>query len=161
MTLLRYLTLLALATWLGSLIFFPLVAQTSFSVLPSTHLAGLVVRSSLLKLHWIAFLSGTIFLASSLLYNRVAHGSLRLFNLSAMLVVIMLALTAISQFRIIPRMDAIRSGTQEISQLAPDDPIRREFDTLHAWSTRLEETVLVLGLIALYSTVRRISAPHS
>jgi len=161
MTLLRYLALLALATWLGSLIFFPLVAQTSFSVLPSSHLAGLVVRGSLLKLHWLAFLSGTIFLASSLLYNRVAHGRARFLNPAHVLVAVMLVLTAVSQFRIIPRMDAVRSGTQEIAQLAPDDPIRREFDSLHAWSTRLEETVLVLGLIALYSTVRRIAAPRS
>jgi hypothetical protein len=73
----------------------------------------------------------------------------------------MLVLTAVSQFRIIPRMDTIRAGTQEIAQLAPDDPIRREFDSLHAWSTRLEETVLVLGLIALYTTLRRIGAPRS
>ena len=51
MTFLRFLMLLALVVWLGALIFFPVVAQTSFTVLPSAHLAGLVVRGTLLTLH--------------------------------------------------------------------------------------------------------------
>src|SRR5437667_10253984 len=104
MTSLRFLMLLSLTVWLGALIFFPSLAQTSFSVLPSTHLAGLVVRISLLKLHCLAFASGLVFLASSSIYNRVAFGRTRAFGLSHILVIIMLALTAISQFRIIPRM---------------------------------------------------------
>ena len=40
MTFLRFMILLALAIWIGALIFFPVVAQTSFTVLPSTHLAA-------------------------------------------------------------------------------------------------------------------------
>src|SRR5205814_1996894 len=75
MSVLRFLMLLSLAVWLGALIFFPILAQTSFSVLPSTHLAGLVVRDSLLKLHWMGFASGVVFLASSLIYNRTLFAS--------------------------------------------------------------------------------------
>jgi len=70
MKLLRFLMLLALAIWLGGLIFFPVVAQTAFSILPSSHLAGEMVRDSLRELHWMGFVSGVVFLASSLLYNR-------------------------------------------------------------------------------------------
>jgi hypothetical protein len=47
MNLLRFLMLLALAVWIGALVFFPVVAQISFFALPSVHLAGLVVRNSL------------------------------------------------------------------------------------------------------------------
>lgn len=158
MTFLRFLMLLALAIWLGGLIFFPVVAQTVFSVLPSTHMAGLVVRGTLLTLHWMAFISGAVFLASSLIYNRAAHGSPRTLSLSHILVLAMLSLTAISQFHIIPRMDTLRTSAGEIASLAADDPIRQQFDSLHAWSTRLEGTVLVLGLIALYSTARRFDS---
>ena len=158
MNFLRFLMLLALSVWLGGLIFFPVVAQTAFSALPSTHLAGLVVRSSLLKLHWMAFVSGVVFLTSSLIYNRTMHGSSRAFQITHLLVLTMLALTAISQFKIIPSMDTLRASAGEIASLSADSPIRLQFDSLHAWSTRIEETVLVLGLIVLYSTSRRIGS---
>jgi hypothetical protein len=157
MTFLRFLMLLALTVWLGALIFFPVVAQTAFTVLPSPHLAGLVVRGTLLTLHWMAFISGAVFLASSLLYNRATHGTTRALSLSHLLVVVMLTLTAISQFAIIPKMDALLVPQVEINSLPPGDPVRVLFDSLHAWSTRLEGTVLILGLIVLYATARRFN----
>src|SRR5712691_3433536 len=107
MSFLRFLMLLSLGVWLGALIFFPVVAQTSFSVLPSAHLTGFVVRGSLLKLHCMGFVCGLVFLASSLLHNRTLLGRTRAFGLSHLLVIVMLAFTAISQFSIIPRMDTL------------------------------------------------------
>jgi hypothetical protein len=157
MTLLRFLILLSLVIWLGALIFFPVVAQTSFIVLPSSHLAGLVVRNALIALHWMGLGAGIIFLACSVVYNRAVLGRFRVFSISHILVVLMLALTAISQFAIIPRMDVLRISVDEVSALPASNPMRAEFDSLHAWSTRLEMTVLVFGLVALYSVARRFS----
>jgi hypothetical protein len=51
----------------------------SVSVLPSTHLAGNVVGRALSKLHWIAIISGIIFLISSLLYSRFTDGTAHVF----------------------------------------------------------------------------------
>src|SRR5439155_18175168 len=147
----RFLILLSLAIWLGALVFFPAVAQTAFATLPP-HLAGLVIRGSLLKVHWMAFCCGLIFLASSLSYNRLSLGRTRALSASHILIFIMLALTAVSQFRIIPRMDALRISAGEIASLASDNPMRAQFDALHARSTRLEETILVLALLVLYLT---------
>jgi uncharacterized protein DUF4149 len=157
MTFLRFIILLALAVWIGALIFFPIVAQTSFTVLPSTHLAGLVVRNSLIDLHWMGIGAGIIFLVCSMIDNRVTVGRTRVFALNHIFIMLMLALTAISQFWIIPRMDILRITVGEISVLPPGNPIRAQFDSLHAWSTRLETAVLVLGLIVLYSVARRFS----
>ena len=67
MSFLRFLVLLCLTVWIGGLIFFPVVAQTSFTVLPSTQLAGLVVRDTLIDLHWMGMVSAIIFLACSLI----------------------------------------------------------------------------------------------
>jgi hypothetical protein len=161
MTASRFLMLLALVVWLGALIFFPVVAQTAFTVLPSIHLAGPVVRNSLIDLHWMGLAAGSVFLTCSLIYNRITVGRFRVFSPSHMLVVIMLALTAISQFKIIPRMDALRISAGEIAALSPDNPIRGQFDSLHVWSTRIETAVLLLGLIVLYSVARRFSSPHA
>jgi Domain of unknown function (DUF4149) len=156
-TILRLLMLLALAVWIGALIFFPVVAQTAFANLQS-HWAGLVVRGSLLKLHWMAFICGTSFLAGSLIHNRTVLGRTRLLSASHFLIVIMLALTAISQFQIIPRMDQLRASVGEISMVPIAAPARAQFDTLHAWSTRIEGAILVLGLLVLYLTSRRLTA---
>src|SRR5260370_1521685 len=117
MTFLRFLMLLALAVWLGALIFFPVVAQTSFTVLPSTHLAGLVVRGTLLTLHRMAFISGVVFLASSLINNRATQGSFRAMATSHILVLTMLAITAISQFHIIPLISTLPPTTPHIAPL--------------------------------------------
>lgn len=156
MNFLRFLILLALATWLGALIFFPFLAQTAFANLPP-HSAGLVVRGSLLKLHCLGFVCGVVFLASSVIYNRIALGKVHILSVSHVLIGFMLALTALSQFHIIPRMDALRLAAGEISSLPASDPIRAQFDSLHAWSTRLEGTVLIVGILLLYLASRRIA----
>jgi uncharacterized protein DUF4149 len=160
MSLLRFLMLLALATWLGALIFFPVVAQISFSALPSAHLAGLVVRGALIKLHWFGIACGILFLLCSFIYNRAMLGRTRVFSASHISIVLMLVLTMISQFRIIPRMDALRVAAGEISLLPGDNPLRAQFDSLHIWSVRAETAVLVLGLLVLYSIARRWSLPR-
>ena len=106
MSFLRFLMLLSLIVWLGGLIFFPVIAQTAFSVLPTRHLAGAMVGRSLGILHWMGMISGLVFLGSSLLLSRLSHGEVHAFAPRNVLICLMLLLTLISQFGIIPRMDA-------------------------------------------------------
>jgi len=153
MTLLRFLMLLGLIVWLGALIFFPVVAQTSFSVLPSRHLAGTVVGRSLGILHWMGITSGLIFLASSVIYARLSTGNFHIFAARNVLICLMLALTLISQFSVIPRMDGLRTSIGgEIDSVPIDNPARMQFDSLHAWSERIEQAVLLMGLVVVYLT---------
>lgn len=156
MNLLRFLMLLALGAWIGGLIFLPIVAQVSFTQLPSPHLAGIVVRGSLIALHWIGLSCGGVFLVCSLLAGWRAQVGLGLFRPSHIIVALMLALTAISQFDIIPKMDALRASAGKIADAAATSPIRRQFDFLHAVSTRVEGAVLLLGIVLLYLTTRRL-----
>jgi uncharacterized membrane protein len=158
MSFLRFLMLLSLIVWIGGLIFFAFaLAPTAFSipdVLPNTHLAGNVVGRALGKLHWIGLISGLIFLISSLLYSRLTDGTPHLFAGRHVLLCLMLALTLISQFGIMPRMDVLRASLGEISSVPIDNPERVQFDALHIWSTRVEGAVLLLGLLAVYLTAR-------
>lgn len=150
--------LLSLVAWIGGLIFFAFVlAPTAFSVLPNTHLAGNVVRSALSKLHWIAIFSGIIFLISSLFLSRIIDGTPHLFALRNVLAGLMLLLTLISQFGIMPRMDKLRAVVSDFSSVATDNPIRMQFDALHVWSTRVEGVVLLLGLVVVYLTAGAFS----
>ena len=153
MSFLRFLMLLSLVVWIGGLIFFAFVlAPTAFQVLPSTHLAGNVVGRALSKLHWIAIISGIVFLLSSLLYSRLTDGTAHVFAIRHVLVCLMLALTLVSQFWIIPRMDALRASVGDFATVASDNPARVRFDALHIWSTRVEGAALLLGLVVVYLT---------
>lgn len=153
MSFLRYLMLLSLIFWLGGLIFFAfVVAPAAFSVLPTRHLAGNVVARSINGLHWIGLLAGVVYLFSSVLYGRVMSGSFRVLTARNVIIVLMLALTLISQFGIIPRMDTLRASIGEIDSTPADNPARIQFDALHVWSTRVEGGVLLLGFVAAYLT---------
>jgi len=155
MSFLRFLMLLSLVCWIGGLIFFAFVlAPTAFSVLPNAHLAGNVVGRALSKLHGIAAISGIIFLISSLLHSRFTDGAAHVFAARHILLCLMLALTLISQFGIIPRMDVLRASLGDVRSAPIDNPERVQFDTLHVWSTRVEGAVLLLGLVVVYLTAR-------
>ena len=156
MSFLRFLMLLSLIVWIGGLIFFAFVlAPTAFSipeVLPNTHLAGNVVGRALGKLHWIGLFAGVVFLASSLLHSRLTNGTAHVFAARHVLLCLMLALTLISQFGIIPRMDVLRASLGDVRAAPLDNPERVQFDALHIWSTRVEGAVLLLGLVVVYLT---------
>src|SRR6476469_1837440 len=98
MSFLRFLVLLSLIVWLGGLIFFPVVAQTAFSVLPTRQLAGTVVGRSLGILHWMGLVSGVVFLGRALLLSRLSNGEAHIFAARNVLVCLMLLLTLVSQF---------------------------------------------------------------
>jgi uncharacterized membrane protein len=159
MSFLRYLMLLSLIVWIGGLIFFAFVlAPTAFQVLPDTHLAGNIVGRALGKLHWIAIISGIVFLFSSMLYSHITRGTAHVFAMRHLLIVLMLGLTLFSQFWIIPRMNTLRAQVGEFAKVSLDSPARVQFDALHVWSTRVEGAVLLLGLVAVYLTASALSA---
>jgi Domain of unknown function (DUF4149) len=145
--------LLSLIIWLGGLIFFAfVVAPAAFSVLPTRHLAGNVVTRSINGLHWIGIIAGIVYLLCSITYARISTGTARVFAVRNIILILMLALTLISQFAIIPRMDGLRASVGEIDAVPPDNLVRMQFDALHVWSTRVEGGVLLLGLVAAYLT---------
>jgi len=149
--------LLALVVWLGGLIFLAFVeAPIAFSpgLLPTRHMAGSIVGRSLDLLHSMAIISGFVFLIASMVYSRLATGNPRPLAARHLLIVLMLALTMISQFAISPKMHAIRAEVGVIDNVPLDNPMRREFDRLHVWSEKFEEAILLLGLVALYTTAQ-------
>jgi uncharacterized membrane protein len=149
--------LLSLVVWIGGLIFFAFVlAPTAFTVLPTTHLAGNVVGRALSKLHWIAIGSGIVFLISSLLYSRITDGAAHVFAARHVLLCLMLALTLVSQFGIMRRMDTLRVSLGDVNSAPIDNPDRIQFEALHVWSTRVEGAVLLLGLVVVYLTAQQL-----
>jgi uncharacterized membrane protein len=157
MSFLRFFMLLALIVWIGGIIFFAFVeAPTLFTVLPTTRMAGDVVSVSLAKLHWMGLISGIVFLTSSLLYNWQKHVQLRVFALSHIFILLMMALTAYSQFGITPRMRQLRAEMAKADAWHDSDQI--EFTALHQLSTWTEGGVLFLGFGVVALTARRFGS---
>jgi len=147
-TLIRTLLLLSLIVWLGAEIFFPVIAATAFGQLaPDTHAAGLIVGTLLRILHGMGLVCGIVLLA--LLALAPAWGIYQSRSVLApmVLVLIMVALTAYSQYGIIPAMERDRIAAGGIIDAAPqDNPARIDFNRLHRRSTSVEGAVVLLGI---------------
>ncbi|HUY94253.1 MAG TPA: DUF4149 domain-containing protein, partial [Terracidiphilus sp.] len=146
-TLLRSLLYLALIVWLGAEMFFPVVAAVTFMTVPDTHLAGTVVAHLIRILHNMGFVSGIV--ALIVLALAPAWNIYRSKTVLApmVLLVIMIACTAYSQWGIIPAMerDRIAAGGA-INTQDRANPLVADFNRLHNRSTLVEETVLLLGI---------------
>jgi hypothetical protein len=66
----------------------------------------------------------------------------------------MLLLTAVSQTYVTRRMADLRREMVSVDATPKENPLRIEFDKLHDVSVKLEGTILLIGVAALYFTVR-------
>jgi hypothetical protein len=145
-TILRSVITLLIVLWLGAVMFFPVVAWVAFGRLPDAHAAGLVVRNSLLALHTEGLVAGVCLLVLLPLarWARAYHRSL---VGPVLCVAAMLALTAFSQFRVMPRMEVDRLAVGGAIDRAPQaNPQRLDFERLHQASVTIEEGVLAAGI---------------
>lgn len=160
LSLLRFLMLLSLVVWIGGLIFFAFVMAPALfnpAVLPTRQLAGNVVSRTLGTLHWMGLSCGIVFAITSLIDSHVTNGSASPFAVRHLLIYLMIILTLVSMFGVAARMEDLKRQMVVIDNVPHDDPRRVEFNQLHVWSTRLEGSVLVLGVALLFLTARRLS----
>jgi len=148
---LRAFRLLSLSVWLGSLVFFAFVlAPVAFSPMVTDQVHNLVVSGSIVgaalrALHWIGLACGVIFAVCVLQLRR------RWMGVQLGVVAAMLALTALSQFWIIPRMDRDRvQAGGDIDAASIDSPARQDFERLHPLSEKVEGGVLLGGLALVF-----------
>ena len=154
-TLLRTLLYLALIVWLGAEVFFPVVAAISFSTQPDTHLAGAIVSQLLRILHSMGLVAGVVALALLALAPTWSIYKPRVVIAPMVLLVLMLACTAYSQFGIIPAMERDRiaaGGAIDTADRA--SPYTQDFNKLHNRSTLVEEAVLLFGLVTVVLVAR-------
>jgi hypothetical protein len=151
---LRFLQFFSLGCWLGGIIFFILLTQGIFSVMPTKDLAGVVVGYSLARLHILGIVAGCVYLISTAALEKSAAALARP---AALLVFVMILCTMVSQYGVIARMDGLRAQMGSVDATAAGNPLRVAFDRLHQYSVRLESAVLFSGLAALFLTARQKS----
>jgi Domain of unknown function (DUF4149) len=153
-TLLRTVEFLCLGLWLGSDVFLSfVVAPGAFSVLASRDQAGALVGYALGRMHIAGIACGMVFLLARYMRTR---GLASLLAPAVLCVVVMMALTAISQFTVSPRMARLRRQMGSIERTAADSPPLAEFHRLHRVSVSLESGVLVAGIIGIFLLVREL-----
>jgi hypothetical protein len=156
-SLLRTLEFLALSLWLGSDVFLSfVVAPGAFRVLaPNRDLAGAIVGFSLTRMHLGGFALGVLVLLARLARTR---GFASLVSPAALCVVLMVVLTAISQYTVSAKMAVLRVQMGSIQAASADSPLLAEFSRLHGISVTLESGVLLAGFAAMYLMVRELAA---
>ncbi len=163
-TVLRALRLLAMVAWVGGLAFFAfVVASTAFHSLASPHEAGLVVGGTLRVLHLIGLIGGGVFcVATTLLWLRAEVPARAGFAVEMALTLVMLAITAYSQFHVLPAMELDRvTAGGDIDAAAMTNPARGDFEELHVWSERLEGLVFFCGLGVVLFLARESQWPET
>lgn len=155
-TSLRAIEFLGLSLWLGSDVFLSfVVAPGAFRILGGRDQAGALVGYSLTVMHFGGIACGLVLLAARLLRTKTFA---TLATPAALCVVLMIALTTISQYTVSPKMAALRLQMGSIQATAADSPLLAEFRRLHAISVSLESGVLLAGIAAVYWMAREIAA---
>jgi len=150
-TLLRFLQIFSLGTWVGGILFFGAILAPAAFALFSSSQAGNLVNLTLGRLHLAGMVCGAVYLAATAAGARSAAALLRP---APLLVLLMIVLTFISQFWVSGNIAALRAQGGPLESLPASDALRASFDRLHRISVRLEVAVLLAGLAALFLTSR-------
>ena len=146
--------LLFLAIWLGASVFFIGVAQTAFSVLQQRELAGAVVNKTLGILNYGGMAIAVLLIVTSL----VASANVNKFWLwvERFLLLVIAASCAIGQFVIGFWLASIRAQIgRPIDEVALDDPLRIQFNTLHEYSVWVLFAAMVAALVTFFIIANR------
>jgi uncharacterized protein DUF4149 len=147
---------LSLSLWLGSDVFLSfVVAPGAFRILVSRDQAGAIVGYSLTRMHLVGIACGIVLLLARLIRTRTFASFL---TPAALCVVLMIALTAISQYTVSAKMAVLRVQMGSIQATAADNPLLAEFSRLHRVSVTLESSVLLAGFAAMYLMLRELAA---
>lgn len=155
-TFLRAIEFLGLSLWLGGDVFLSfVVAPGAFRILaPNRDQAGAIVGYTLNVMHIGGIVCGLVFLLARLARTKTFAS---LATPAALCVVLMIALTAISQFTVSAKMATLRMQMGSIQATAPDSPLLAQFGRLHAISVSLESGVLLAGIAAMYLMVSELA----
>ena len=162
---LRAISLLLLGAWLGAAIFFgAAVAPNLFNVLRGADvtnanaLAGSIVTRLLAIINRGGFEISLLLLVIGFFATRGARPLVRFAEMISLAIVAIM--TALGHWVIAARMLALRTAMQlPVDQIAPNDPRRVEFDSLHRYSVTMMGVAILAALVAFFiiATRRRIT----
>lgn len=152
---LRFIRLFTLGAWLGSIFYFTAITPGLFRLIPNPDQTGLVVEFALTRLHTLGVVAGLLFIFASAALAAVSPQRTSRILIPAAGVAVMVILTAISQHVVVRRLAVLRQEMGSVAATPATNPLRAQFDRLHAISVDLEGAVFLIGFASLFFTVRR------
>jgi uncharacterized membrane protein len=153
-TFLRGIEFLSLGLWLGGDVFLSfVVAPGAFSLLGNRDAAGMMFGYALSRLHFAGIFLGVLFLVVRAIRTDNVGNFL---SAAVICVVLMVLLTAVSQFTVNSRMEGLKKQMVSVQNTPETDPQRVEFSRLHHRSVAFEGAVLLLGFAAMFLLVREV-----
>jgi uncharacterized protein DUF4149 len=143
-----FLFLVAMACWLGGVVFFSFfTAPAIFGSLPVEE-AGKAISTIFPRYYMLGYIAGTLSLVLAIYLTSTRDAKIW-WGGATLAIAIALGLTFYAGTVILPRADAIR-----VASHGPNaDPVQKaEFDKLHRTSVILNGTVLLLNLAAMFGT---------
>ncbi len=160
-TFIRIVRLLAIVVWVGGIVFFAFVlAPVAFHLLPSQHLAGVVVGGTLRVLDVVGLVCGLIFWGATALLFRQSPATYKgRYEAQIICASIMMLATAYIHANVLPAMELDRASVGGDIETAPAvSPAKLHFEKLHKRSESVEAGVLLCG-IAIVVLMARESIP--
>ena len=156
---LRFLHLLAIVSWVGSILFFSFVgAPTLFAALPR-EMAGRAVSAIFPRYYLLGLISGAVAIASALILGAIAGRRDRAFAATIALLAVMLGLTLYADRVVRPRAAILRQALPGLEGTPEHAVARARFDALHRRSVLLNGAVLLLGLGVIATIAGRGGRP--
>jgi hypothetical protein len=144
--------LLALVCWLGGMIAFVGFTAVLFSRLAVAD-AGKVVSTIFPYYYLTGYVAGGVGLVLAIYFATFARGR-AWWICAAVLLAAALALTVYAGAVVRPKIEAVRSVTEEAS---PDPQRKAEFDSLHRLSVQINGGVMLLDLLTLLATAAALT----
>jgi hypothetical protein len=146
----RFLTafrLFLLGLWLGAAVFFVVMAQNAFAVIPARETAGVLVSRTLAILNYSGLGAAFVLILTSLI---VPFGTRKVtLWLERLLLVVFGAGCAVGQFVISWYMLLLKTQMgRPVDEVAADDPLRIQFNDLHNYSEWVLITATACALLA-------------
>jgi hypothetical protein len=153
-TLLRFLYLLSLIFWLGSIFFFSFIgAGSAFKILPR-EMAGDLVADIFPKYYLVAYVCGAVALLTTII-NWVAGYTTSgvVYTLKIALLFIMLGLSVYAGTIITPNAHELRMEMRTLSSEVPRyNEVQRNFSSLHKQSVVINSVIFLLGFVIVILT---------
>ncbi|MFQ5585367.1 MAG: DUF4149 domain-containing protein [Thermodesulfobacteriota bacterium] len=149
MHVIRFVHLISVVVWIGSIIFFSLFAAPSiFKVLPR-EVAGDVVGAIFPK-YWMVGYVCSLVTIITLIALSVDEKTLPLLKIA--ILVVMTALTFYSGLAVGSKARSIKAEIRAVETAEQKEPLTKRFKTLHRRSMMLNVIILLLGLFFVYLT---------
>jgi len=156
---LRFIHLLSLGIWVGSVVFFSFVtAPTLFGALPRD-LAGRAVSAIFPRYYALGGACGALALLTGLLLGARQAAWGRLLAAELVLLLLMTGIVVYAGRVVLPQAGRARLALPSLEGSPAYDDAKARFDALHRRSVLLNGTVLVLGVVAIALVVLQKPRP--